>query len=44
MSTIADPDFRLLGEQVTEAMDRLHVPGVAVGIHTRVGSMSQALA
>lgn len=32
MSTIADPDSRLLGEQVTEAMDRLNVPGVAVGI------------
>lgn len=32
MSTIADPHSRLLGEQVTEAMDRLHVPGVAVGI------------
>src|SRR5512136_1989104 len=29
---ITDPDLRLLGGQVTEAMQRLHVPGVAVGV------------
>lgn len=29
---ITDPDVRLLGEQVIEAMRRLHVPGVAVGV------------
>lgn len=29
---ITDPDLRLLGEQVIEAMRRLHVPGVAVGV------------
>jgi CubicO group peptidase (beta-lactamase class C family) len=29
---ITDPDFRQLGDQVIEAMQRLHVPGVAVGI------------
>ena len=29
---IADSDFRLLSEQVVEAMQRLLVPGVAVGI------------
>lgn len=29
---ITDPDLRLLGEQVIDAMRRLHVPGVAVGV------------
>ncbi len=27
-----DASFRLLGDRITEAMDRLHVPGVAVGV------------
>lgn len=25
-----DASFRLLGDRITEAMERLHVPGVAV--------------
>ncbi len=29
---ITDPDLRLLGEQVIEAMQRVQVPGVAVGV------------
>jgi CubicO group peptidase (beta-lactamase class C family) len=29
---ITDPNLRLLGEQVIEAMQRLRVPGVAVGV------------
>lgn len=29
---ISDPDFRMLGERVVEAMARLSVPGVAVGL------------
>src|SRR5206468_4627401 len=31
-SETTDPDFRLLAEQVDQAMQRHHVPGVAVGI------------
>lgn len=27
-----DASFRLLGDQITEAMERLHVPGVAAGV------------
>jgi CubicO group peptidase (beta-lactamase class C family) len=29
---ISDPDFRLLGEQIANAMEYYHVPGVAVGV------------
>jgi len=29
---IADPELRQLGDQVIEAMQRLHVPGAAVGL------------
>ncbi|HEX2037209.1 MAG TPA: serine hydrolase domain-containing protein [Chloroflexota bacterium] len=29
---LADPEFRLLGERVSEAMVRLGIPGVAVGV------------
>lgn len=32
LGSISDPDFRLLGERVVEAMERLRVPGVAVGV------------
>src|SRR4051794_41817135 len=31
-SGIGDPDFRQLGEFVVATMERLHVPGVAVGV------------
>ncbi len=31
-TTNAAADFSLLGEQVVEAMERYHVPGVAVGV------------
>jgi CubicO group peptidase (beta-lactamase class C family) len=31
-STITDPDFRLLADQVVAAMERHHVPGVALGL------------
>src|SRR5437868_14377878 len=32
VSTITDPDFRLLADQVVAAMERHHVPGVALGL------------
>jgi CubicO group peptidase (beta-lactamase class C family) len=31
-NTLADPDLRWLGDKVIEAMQRLHAPGVAVGV------------
>src|SRR3954451_20395568 len=31
-TTTTDPDFRLLTEQVVDAMERHHVPGVAIGV------------